>query len=447
MSAVNSIGERLKIDPQPSAQTQAGTTIAPPPAPASLVVTGARGVFSAVLGASPVPPPAGNAGKSVAPASTPIFYFLEAADNPSFYSPAIYALGSALALNLSLGNITRYFRARAKFIESGYSFYAYCGTQANPSAVGGGQVSLAPGGDTSGAVNLDSQVQDGASYGRVAQSALTAGSVDPAKAGVLTKGSIPPTWNGAFTYASTTTSITWSWTGLSIFRADGTTTSVPDGSLAVTGLSSGTTYNFYPYWDDVAQAMGWVGGGAGTPANALTAKTNAAAQQQALQGRIPLSQGAMLAATTTSGTGGGSGGGSGSCLRAGMVVLSRDRGTVPLETCRVGEKILGRDGWTRIVRHEVHPADTFVRLHFSNEEVLDATPHHIFTLADGSPMRAERLCLSDVLVGRFSKLTLRKIEAVSEDSAKVSVGCEPCHEFYAGRHAATVLTHNWTFTS
>jgi hypothetical protein len=54
------------------------------------------------------------------------------------------------------------------------------------------------------------------------------------------------------------------------------------------------------------------------PANAFTAKTNAAAQQQSLQEVIPLSQGAMIAATTTSGAGGGSASGSGSCLRAGI---------------------------------------------------------------------------------------------------------------------------------
>jgi hypothetical protein len=295
--------------------------------------------------------------------------------------------------------------------------------------------------------NLDAAVLDGATYARVVATALTGNKIDPTKAGVLMKGSVPPTWNGAFTYASTTTSITWSWSGLTIFRADGTTTTVPNGSLAVTGLTAGTTYYFYPYWDETALQLVWVGAGVGAPANAQTAKTNAAAQQQSLQGRIPLSQGAMIAATTTSGTGGGSGGGSGSCLRAGMVVLSRDRGTVRIESCQVGELILGREGWTKIVRHEVRPADTFIRLHLSNEEILDVTPHHIFTLADGSPMRAERLCLSDVLVGRFSKLALRKIEAVVEESAKVSVSCEPSHEFFAGRHAPTVLTHNWSLVS
>jgi len=301
-------------------------------------------------------------------------------------------------------------------------------------------------------LSMDTGVTDGADFARVSADALTSNDVDPAKPGVLMKGSVPPTWSGGFTYASTTSSITWSWSGLMIYRADGTTTAVTNGSLAVSSLSPGTTYYFYPYWDDTQLALAWVGGGAGHPANAQTAKTIAAAQQQALQGRIPLSAGAMTAATTTSGTGGGSGGGSGSCVRAGMMVVSRDRGTIEIEKLRVGEHILGpgellTDAWTRVVRHEVHPADTFVRLTFSNEDSLDVTPHHVFTLADGAPVRAERLCLGDILVGRIGRLTLKKIELVVEESAKVIVTCEPSHEFFAGRAAASVLTHNYNFSS
>jgi hypothetical protein len=313
---------------------------------------------------------------------------------------------------------------------------------------------------TTNKLSLDSAVTDGSDFARVAADALTVNQIDPTKSGVLMKGSVPPTWNGAFSYVSTTSSLTWSWSGLTIYRADGTTTAIPNGSVAITGLAAGTTYYFYPYWDDVAGVIGWVSGGVGSPANAQSAKTNTVAQQQALQGRIPLSQGAMVAATTAAGTGGGSGGGSGSCLREGMMVLCRERGTVPIESCRVGDHLLCpsgtgartmRDGeersWTRIARLEILPADTFIRLHFSNEEALDVTPHHMFTLADGSPMRAERLCLSDLLVGRFARLTLRRIEAVVESGRKVTVSCQPCHEFYAGRFAATVLTHNYTFSS
>lgn len=300
--------------------------------------------------------------------------------------------------------------------------------------------------------SLDDQITDGTDYARVTSNALTSNQIDPTKSGVLMKGSVPPTWSGAFTYVSTASSLTWSWSGLSVYRADGTATTIPNGSLAITGLAAGTTYYFYPYWDDVNSALGWVAGGAGAPANAQSAKTNSAAQQQALQGRVPLSQGAVVAATTTSGTGGGSGGGSGSCLRAGTVVLTKERGTVEIESCKAGDHLrcpspAGGEAWTRIARIEVRDAETFIRLHFSNAESLDVTPHHIFTLADGSPMRAERLCMCDVLVGRFGLLTLKKIEVVSEPSQKVTVSCEPVHQFYAGRHAATVLTHNYTFSS
>jgi len=171
-----------------------------------------------------------------------------------------------------------------------------------------------------------------------------------------------------------------------------------------------------------------------------------------LQARVPLSQGSVVAATTTSGTGGGSGGGSGSCLRAGTMVLTKERGTVEIESCKLGEHLCcpgsaGGESWTRIIRHEVRDADTFIRLHFSNAEMLDVTPHHIFTLADGSPMRAERLCLSDLLVGRFGRITLKRIETIVEDGRKVTVGCSPSHLFFAGRYAASVCTHNYTFSS
>ena len=310
---------------------------------------------------------------------------------------------------------------------------------------------------TTDKLDIDTAITDGADFARVSSDALTANAIDPSKPGVLAKGSVPPTWNSGFTYASTPTTITFSWSSAQILRADGTATPIPNGSLAITGLTAGTSYYFYPYWDETAKALVWVAGGAGSPANAQTAKTNAAAQQQSLQGRVPLSQGAILAATPLSGTGGGSGGGSGNCLRAGMMVLSQERGTVPIESCQIGEHLLspgnggvgprGREAWTRIARIDVLPADTFIRLHLSNEESLDVTPHHIFTLVDGSPMRAERLCLADILVGRHGRLTLRKIEAILKEGKKVTITCEPIHEFYAGRIAATILTHNYTFNS
>jgi len=148
------------------------------------------------------------------------------------------------------------------------------------------------------------------------------------------------------------------------------------------------------------------------------------------------------------------------------MVLTRERGTVEIETCAVGEHLRcpgirgdvsagvtapsipgDPEAWTRILRHEVRDADTFIRLNLSNAESLDVTPHHIFTLADGSPMRAERLCLSDILVGRFGRVTLKSIETIVEPGSKVLVSCAPHQEFFAGRHRASILTHNYTFSS
>ena len=159
--------------------------------------------------------------------------------------------------------------------------------------------------------------------------------MDPSKAGVLMKGSVPPTWSGAFTYASTTSSLTWSWSGLTIFRADGTTTAVPERLGRGHGARRRDHLLFLSLLGRRARPRSaGLRAAQVRPANAQAAKTNAAAQQQALQGRVPLSQGAMVAATTASGTGGGSGGGSGSCLRAGTVVLTKERGTVGSKPAR-----------------------------------------------------------------------------------------------------------------
>src|SRR6185437_2327148 len=67
-------------------------------------------------------------------------------------------------------------------------------------------------------------------------------------------GSTPFSTTTGFAYTSTTTSITWYWDGtngssnITIYRADKTTTGPLSGSQTITGLSSGTTYNFYPYY-------------------------------------------------------------------------------------------------------------------------------------------------------------------------------------------------------
>lgn len=135
----------------------------------------------------------------------------------------------------------------------------------------------------------------------------------PGNAGV-----IPFSQTTGFKYTATTTSITWYWDGtngsttLSILRADGTTTGPISGNVTITGLTLGTTYSFYPYWDEPTQSVQWLTGGSGTPSYAQpSAGGQSLVQAQALRNRIPLSSGAMPASTPASGTSSGSGGGGG----------------------------------------------------------------------------------------------------------------------------------------
>jgi len=82
--------------------------------------------------------------------------------------------------------------------------------------------------------------------------------IDPSTSYVLAKGSTPNTTGTGFTYTSTTSSITINWTGLTLFRADGTTTSIPSGSQTITGLSANTTYYFYPAFKESTQSLFFV---------------------------------------------------------------------------------------------------------------------------------------------------------------------------------------------
>jgi hypothetical protein len=83
-----------------------------------------------------------------------------------------------------------------------------------------------------------------------AQSGLVAGAI----------GSIPPTISSSLTYASTTTSITWSWASIQcILRADGTITTIGAGTQAITGLIANTIYNFYPVYDEKLGTLRFLG--------------------------------------------------------------------------------------------------------------------------------------------------------------------------------------------
>jgi len=126
VGAVNSLAARVGVDAAPAAQAPAGMSLPAPGAPASLTVSANAGVFNVTLGSS-------------AGATSAALYFLEVSGDAGFSAgdTTVYPLGNSLQANLSLGNLTCYFRARAKYPDSNYSPYVVFGG-ATPAAVVGG---------------------------------------------------------------------------------------------------------------------------------------------------------------------------------------------------------------------------------------------------------------------------------------------------------------------
>ena len=126
VGAINSLASQTGVDAAPAAQAPAGQSLPAPAAPASLTVSASAGTFRITLGASPG-------------STSAALYFLEAAGDAAFGAgdTTVYPLGSSLVANLSLGNVTLYFRARAKYPDSDYSPYVIFGGSTPAGIVGG----------------------------------------------------------------------------------------------------------------------------------------------------------------------------------------------------------------------------------------------------------------------------------------------------------------------
>jgi hypothetical protein len=299
--------------------------------------------------------------------------------------------------------------------------------------------------------NLDN-LNDGTTFGRVVQTALTSGAIDSTKAGFLAKGGstvpqIVGTTSSIISYTTTTTTATISWSSFTVFFADGTSATVSSGSQGVTGLTASTTYYLYAYLNSSnVVTFAAVTGGLGTPAILYNPQSPNAAQAANLQGVSALSTGGIQVITPSSGSGGGHGGGSGICLRAGQYIESKTRGIIFIEDVEVGDSIRGRSDWTRVIVKQVVPQNHFVRITLSNGERISLTPSHCTTaIRDGEeqPIRAANLSISDFLILREGYASIKSIEHVEEESHKVSITCEPEHEFYASESkSVSILVHN-----
>ena len=255
-------------------------------------------------------------------------------------------------------------------------------------------------------------------------------------------GSVPPSLTSSFTYTSTTTSITWSWSSFTILRADGTTTSVPDGSQGCTGLTSSTPYYFYPYYDEITQALLFAGGGRGTPAIAYLGQSLIASQVPQESNHIALASGSMMASTTSSGGGSGGGGGSTVCVRETMLVESKTRGYIPVGTVEVGEEINDINGWQEVKKKLILSWSTWIRVTVSSGEVVDIVPTHKVETYEHGITAAQDLTLNHRLFGREGLLLISKLEVVDEKSAKVMLLVEPDHTFLCGAYKPDISIHN-----
>jgi hypothetical protein len=105
-------------------------------------------------------------------------------------------------------------------------------------------------------------------------------------------GSISVTYTGGLTYTSDTSSITWSW-NINANRTDrAMSVNSYSGSQIITGLAAGTSYNFYPFIDEVNQVVSMVAtGGVGSPSWAHNGASLAWTQEQARGDHWPLSSG------------------------------------------------------------------------------------------------------------------------------------------------------------
>ncbi len=289
--------------------------------------------------------------------------------------------------------------------------------------------------------SLDTEVADGSTYGRVKIAGLTSGVPDPSIGGIVAKGSTPPILpGGTFTYTSTTTSVTVSWTAFTIYRPDGTTTAVSAGSYAtITGLTAGTTYTVYPYWNEATSALLLVTGGTGhgTPAACYASGGDpVAAASMLLNGCIALN--GFNVSTPASGSGGGSGGGF-YCLHPETVVQLSDSTEKWATDLSVGDYLPAPGGAARI--------ETINRILGSLwiDVMVDempwgpcVTPDHKFYLAIGEQIKARDLRLGDILTADGNHREVTGLELRREEAHVVQVELAHPHLYYVGG----LLSHN-----
>lgn len=266
-------------------------------------------------------------------------------------------------------------------------------------------------------------------------------SVNPGTSDVSAIGSIPPTVPGqSFTYTSTATSVTISWTAMTIYRADGTTISISSGSLAITGLAASTTYKVYPYMADSGGTTGTVSfvtsgtaAGSGSPTACFASGGDAgAAANMSARGNIPLY--GFTVTTPASGSAGGGGGGY-LCLHPTMML-----GDLLADDAVTGALIPAPQGGARITSLKRRLHSQWYVAYSHGEEIARVTPEHRFYRANGKEVRASELKLGDLLSSARDHVEVTGLMLDTQTALLVSIEIPPPHQYYLG--PADLLCHN-----
>lgn len=262
-------------------------------------------------------------------------------------------------------------------------------------------------------------------------------------------GSIPPAIAGSLSYSSTTSSIAWSWS-MTLYRSDAAMTQQGiSGSQTVTGLSSASTYNFYPFYDE-GSLSGSTGlnmvatGGTGSPSWAHSGTSAVWTQEQTRADHLPLSDTPIAGSTTSSGTGSGSGGGRETgCHRKGTYVKERTRGVIRVEDVRANDYLWSEnDTWLRVksVKSWIH--DLWILIEFNCGQKWFASAGHPYILRDGTIKRGCELTLADEVPCTTGITYPVSMQLVKEQHEIVKIEMEEPHTFYA----ATILDKPWVLS-
>ncbi len=255
-------------------------------------------------------------------------------------------------------------------------------------------------------------------------------------------GTIPPGASTvAFSYTSTTSSITWSWTAGAIYRMDGSSTSVGSGSQGITGLTASTTYNFGIYYDEIAGSIKLLTGGSGAVGSPLAAYTSqAAVNTAAIYAQTHAPFGWMTAATPASGS--GSGGGSAGCCLHERQLIELARGEfVEAGALKEGDVLTSPEGSTPVVKLRIEPWYEWFRVTLRNGVTLRLAGDHRFIDPAGDQVLTRDLRLQQVVVTKHGYTAVSALEYISELGDKVSIEVGAPHVYYVDG----ILAHNKMF--